>query len=178
LLGSFVEIWGWFIIERVNDNLPRIYIDTTVISYITSRTSRDFILASKQLAAQMWWGRQSLQFHPFISSLVIEECSKGNPSAAAMRLATCDGVERVVVGAAELSLADRLMTLGAVPITEPEDATHIATACLHGAKYIATLNFAHMVNPEAKFKLQVALAKLGYNPPYIASPNELLEATL
>jgi predicted nucleic acid-binding protein len=159
-------------------SLPRIYIDTTVISYLTARASGNLILASKQLAAQTWWDRKDLQFHPFISLLVIAECSRGNADAAARRLVVCRGLETVPLGETIYVLAERLMLAGAVPRSEPEDAAHVAAACLHKAKYLATLNFSHMASPEAKFKLQKALEQMGYQPPLFASPNELLETNL
>jgi hypothetical protein len=161
----------------VTDTLPRIYIDTTVISYITSRASGNFILAAKQVAAQVWWDRQSVQFHPFISSLVITECSRGDEDAAARRVAVCQGIETVLLDDASYDLADRLIAAGAVPRSEPEDATHIAVACLHKAKYLATLNFSHMASPEAKFKLQRALENMGYQPPLKPSVEQVTYST-
>lgn len=34
---------------------PRIYIETSVISYLTSRASRDFIISMCQQITRYWW---------------------------------------------------------------------------------------------------------------------------
>lgn len=67
------------------------------------------------------------------------------------------------------------MASGAVPPTEPEDAMHIAIATVEQMDFVATLNFAHFASPSAKFRLQVAISEMGYRPPLLASPDELLE---
>ena len=74
-----------------------------------------------------------------------------------------------------MALAARLITEGVVPRTEPEDALHIALAAIHKMDYLASWNFAHLVGPGPKFALQTRLAQLGYTPPLLATPEELLE---
>jgi hypothetical protein len=73
------------------------------------------------------------------------------------------------------ALAERLISTGTVPPTEPEDALHIALATLSQVDFIATWNFAHLVGSVAKFRLQLAIQQLGYPPPILATPEELLE---
>ena len=73
-------------------------------------------------------------------------------------------------------LAELLILAGAVPPTEPEDAMHIAIATVEQMDFVATLNFAHFASPSAKFRLQLAISELGYRPPLLASPDELLES--
>ena len=53
---------------------------------------------------------------------------------------------------------------------------HSAVATVKQMDFVATLNFAHFVGPSAKFRLQVASSELGYRPPLLASPDELLES--
>lgn len=154
---------------------PRIYIDTTVISYLTARPSSNIFAMAKQLATAQWWEGSGNKFQPFISSLVILECARGDSVAAVKRIDVCNTLEICEISDAVQTLAERLIARGAIPATEPEDAAHIAAACLHEATYIATFNFAHMANPQAKFKLQLTLKEMGYTPPLIATPIELLE---
>jgi hypothetical protein len=75
----------------------------------------------------------------------------------------------------EQYLARLLIKAGAVPDTEPEDALHLALATLAGVDYIVTWNFAHMVGPSAKAQLSRHIENLGYKPPLIATPDDLLE---
>ena len=72
--------------------------------------------------------------------------------------------------------AERFILEGAVPPTEPEDSMHIAIATVEQMDFVATLNFAHFASPSAKFRLLAAISELGYRPPLLASPDELLES--
>lgn len=154
---------------------PRIYIETSVVSYLTARSSRDLLVAARQEATREWWEHRTVAFQPLISSLVIEEASAGNPEAAMKRLDICLLLPRLVIDAPCEELADRLISTGAVPATEQEDALHIALATLAKVDFIATWNFAHLVGPVAKYRLQSAIEHLGYAPPILATPEELLE---
>lgn len=155
--------------------LPRIYIETSVISYLTARSSRDLLVAARQEATREWWERRASAFRPVISSLVIEESSAGDPEAALRRLDICLPLPRLPIDAASEHLAERLISTGTIPATEQEDALHLAIATLSNVDFIATWNFAHLVGPVAKYRLQSAIEHLGYPPPILATPEELLE---
>ena len=107
---------------------------------------------------------------------MLDEASRGDPAAAERRLAICEGVTLLSESDEARKLAERLILAGAVPPTEPEDAMHIAIATVEQMGFVATLNFAHFASPSAKFRLQVAIGELGYRPPLLASPDELLES--
>ncbi len=155
--------------------MPRIYVETSVISYLTARPSRDLIVAARQEATHEWWGSRSEKFAAFSSQLVLKEVAAGDPEAAMRRLAICQPPPLLPIDAKCETLAERLVSTGAVPPTEPEDALHIALATIAQVDFIATWNFAHLVGPVAKFRLQLAIQQLGYPPPILATPEELLE---
>lgn len=155
--------------------LPSIYIETSVISYLTVRPSRDLLIAARQEATREWWERRFTAFRPVLSNLVVEEASYGDAEAALRRLELCRPLPRLAIDPACEQLAERLISIGAVPATEPEDALHIALATLARVDFIATWNFAHLVGPVAKYRLQSAIERLGYPPPLLATPEELLE---
>lgn len=91
------------------------------------------------------------------------------------RLAICQPLPLLPIDAHCEALAEQLVSTGAVPSTEQEDALHIALATLSRVDFIATWNFAHLVGPVAKFRLQLAIRQLGHAPPILATPEELLE---
>lgn len=109
------------------------------------------------------------------SDLVLDEASAGDPIAAAARLAACGGLKMLDVNPAVQQFANELIRTSAIPMTEPEDALHIALATIHQMDYVASWNFAHLVGPAAKFKLQSKIAALGHRPPIIATPEEIFE---
>ena len=97
---------------------PRIYIETSVISYLTSRPSRDLLIAARQEATREWWELRGTAFEALTSNLVLKEVAAGNADAAIRRLAICQPLPKLAVGADCEALADRLITTGAVPSTE------------------------------------------------------------
>lgn len=61
---------------------PKIYIETSVISYLTSRISRDLVTAARQQLTTDWWDSKKSQYNLFVSQPVISEASDGDQKAA------------------------------------------------------------------------------------------------
>jgi predicted nucleic acid-binding protein len=154
---------------------PRIYVETSVVSYLAARPSRDAITSARQIATHLWWRFLGESFDGIMSDLVLREARRGDESAAARRIAFCAALTLIDTPENTASLAQRLMDERIVPSTEPEDAAHIAIATLAGAKYLATWNFTHFASPDAKYRVVIALSQWGYTPPLIVTPEELLE---
>lgn len=154
---------------------PRIYVETSVISYLTARPSSNVMLLARQQFTRELWALQPDLYEAWLSPLVLDEASQGDPQAAAVRVFVCRGLPELEITNEVKVFAQLLVNTGAVPTTEPEDALHIALATLHAVDYIASWNFAHMVGPAAKFKLQNKISELGHKPPIIATPEEIFE---
>lgn len=144
---------------------PRVYVETSVISYLTARPSSNILLLARQHSTREFWDLQPLRFEAWVSPLVLDEASRGDPMAATHRLQVCQGLIELDINDSAKSFARRLIDVGAVPPTEPEDALHIALATVHAMDYIASWNFAHLVGPAAKFKLQTMIGTLGAQTP-------------
>lgn len=155
--------------------MKRIYFETSFFGYLTSRPSRDLLKAARQQVSLDLWDLRRHAFTPLISGLVLQEATRGDPQAAELRLMACSQADILEITPAAQQLGQRLIDVGAVPATEPEDALHLALATLAKVDYIVTWNFAHMVGPSAKAKLSRHIEHLGYTPPYLATPEELLE---
>lgn len=117
---------------------PKVYIETSVISYLTSRPSRDVVVAARQAITLDWWENHRSRFDLFISELVEEEMLRGDPDAAALRSGKVAGIESLYITEAVERLAGKLIAAGTVPIGSEEDALHIATASAHGTDYLLT----------------------------------------
>jgi hypothetical protein len=100
------------------------------------------------------WNLRGASYTPVISGLVFQEAARGDADAATQRLLACEQTDILEI---------------------TKDALHLALATLAGVDYIVTWNFAHMVGPSAKAQLSRHLEKLGYKPPLIATPVDLLE---
>ena len=64
----------------------RLYLETKIPSYLTARPSRDLIVAGHQEITREWWEKRAAAFRLYISQLVIDEASAGDPAAARQRL--------------------------------------------------------------------------------------------
>ena len=64
---------------------PKVYLETTIPSYLTARPSRDLIRAANQLVTREWWDLRRGVFDLYISQIVLEEAAAGDPAAAALR---------------------------------------------------------------------------------------------
>jgi predicted nucleic acid-binding protein len=154
---------------------PLIYIETSVISYLTARPSRDVLTAARQTWTREWWEAAGNHWTMAISELVVEEAARGDRIAAAQRLDALHGLNVLPVENDARLFARRLIEAGALPPSEPEDALHIALATVVGARYLVSWNFAHLVGPDAKLKLLDAVRACGKAPALLTTPEELLE---
>lgn len=152
---------------------PVVYIETSVISYLASRPSRDLVVAARQAISQDWWENERRRFELRISALVEEEVGRGDPTAAASRLDLLDGIPSLAVSDLAVQLAERLVAQKAIPEGSEEDALHIAIAATQGADYLVTWNFKHINNAETKLLITSVVESCGYRCPLLCSPEEL-----
>ncbi len=132
---------------------PRVYIETTIPSYLTAWPSRDLIRAAHQQTTREWWHRRAV-FEVVASALVVEECGAGDPDAAAARLAVLAGLPLLAVTDAAVGLARELAAGIPLPPRAGVDALHIATAAVHGVDYLLTWNCTHMANAALRGRVE------------------------
>jgi len=111
----------------------------------------------------------------FVSQLVVEEASAGDPTAASRRVAYLANLNLLELSDTTLTLAERLLADGAVPVAAAEDALHIAVAAVHGMHYLMTWNCKHIANAATRNRIEIACNDAGYDMPIICTPEELLE---
>jgi predicted nucleic acid-binding protein len=157
---------------------PRIYLESSFISVLTARPSHNMVKQARQLLSQELWDLRLEAYDAFCSLAVVAEIVRGDPEAAALRRAKCQGLPMLAITPLAESLAENLIASGAIPPTEPEDALHIAVAAAGGMDYIASWNFAHLIGTVLKLKLQKRLGELGYEKLVIANPEEIVESVL
>lgn len=153
---------------------PRVYIETSVVSYLTARPSKEPIKLARQQSSVLLW-QMSDQFEFFVSDAVIDEISEGNEEAAHIRLAYVATIPRVRETLEAKTLASQLINSRAVPETSYLDALHIALAAVHHMNYIASWNFKHMVGAVARNRITQELRQQGYTGITIHTPEELTE---
>ena len=152
----------------------RLYLETTVPSYLTAWPSRDLIRASHQQITREWWERRRTDFYVFISQLVLDEASAGDPVAARERLAVLVDFPLLDLTEEVSSLAITLVAALALPAKAATDAAHIALAAVHGMHYLVTWNCTHIANAEMATVIQDVCRKHGFTAPVICTPEELM----
>ncbi|MFV0387270.1 MAG: type II toxin-antitoxin system VapC family toxin [Pyrinomonadaceae bacterium] len=151
-----------------------VYIETTVISYLTAWLSRDLIRAAHQQITQEWWHNRRNDFEIFVSEFVIIESSAGDLEAAEERLAALEGIALLDVNLEVENLAKSLVSEKAVPEKSVTDALHIAVAAVHGVDYLLSWNCKHIANAEMQNAIKNVCEKHGCKFPRICTPEELL----
>lgn len=154
---------------------PNVYIETSVIGYLTSWPRQDVIVAGHQNTTKQWWATTDERFELFVSQLVVRECSNGDSDAIRDRLESIEGIPVLPITTDAESLAEALLQGQAVPENQPNDALYIAMAATHGVQYLTSWNFRHIVNASLRPAIERICHDSGFNPPVICTPEELLE---
>lgn len=153
----------------------KLYVETSVISYLTARPSRDVISLAHQELTREWWGKAQSEFELYASRLVVAEAEVGDPRAAAARLEVLQPITLLAETPESRALARQLIAAGGLPPKAASDALHIAVAAVHGMDYLVTWNCRHIANARMLRFVGDACRQAGYEPPVICTPEELAE---
>src|SRR6266446_4011290 len=153
----------------------RVYIETTFVSYLTARPSRDLIVAGHQQITHDWWDTCREDYELCVSQLVLQEAGDGNPQAAQERLDVLAKMTMLEIKEEAVELAEELVQSGALPAKAGNDALHIAVAAIHRVPYLLTWNCRHMANATMRAQIESACASQGFKAPIICTPEEMME---
>lgn len=153
---------------------PKVYIETTVVSYLVALPTRDLIQRAHQEVTRRWWERRD-RFALYVSRAVIAEARLGNPDAAARRLNALRGIPRLARNSRAVNLAGALIGRGLLPAQAHMDAAHVAVAAVHGMEYLLTWNLRHLANASIRGKIEEGVRAAGMVSPIICTPEELME---
>jgi predicted nucleic acid-binding protein len=154
---------------------PKIYIETTVISYLTAWPSRDVVRAAHQHLTREWWETRRVGFESYVCQIVLQEVSAGDPEAAAERLNAVKDIPVLQVTVDVPRLAQEFIRRVPLPAKAAADAVHIAMAVVHGMDYLLTWNCTHIANAALRAQIDSVCRAEGYEPVIICTPEELLE---
>ncbi len=153
---------------------PKVYIETSVVSYLTSLPSRDLIRAAHQELTIEWWQRCD-RFELFASEAVLQEAAAGHPEPAGRRLAALAECVVLAVNEQVVDLAAALLFANALPAKAMVDALHVGAAAVHGMEYLLTWNCKHIANATMRGIIEKTCRDAGFEPPTICTPEELTE---
>ena len=151
----------------------KVYVETTIIGFLTARPSRDLVTQAKQQTTQEWWSEERSGFDLFCSVLVVREAGQGDLEAAKERLQTLREIPVLDLTEEARDLAQKIVGPGMIPPQYYEDALHVAVATVHGMDYLLTWNLTHIANATLRRKYEQEIRMEGYDPPIICTPEEL-----
>lgn len=151
----------------------KIYIETSVISYLVASPSKNIVIAAHQASTIDMW-KILEYFDVFISDIVIQEASKGDKKQACYRLEILKEYQVLRIDDEAKELARALLAGKAIPKKCPEDALHISVAAVNGIDAVVTWNFKHINNPVTRKMIRNITEGNGYICPEICSPDELI----
>jgi len=160
--------------ERDEAARHAVYVETTIISYLTAWPMREVVAAARQELTQQWWSTRRSKFDLFVSELVVAEAAAGDADAAERRLAVINDLSLLPVTEEAVALQERLLTETGFPAKARVDAGHIAIATLQGMNYLLTWNMTHIANAEFDAEIRDVCMNAGYEPPKICTPEELM----
>src|SRR5688500_14839736 len=117
---------------------PSVYIETSIVSYLAARPSRDPVTLRNQQLTHAWWNTRREEYALYTSELAKSEAARGDPRVAFQRLAFLDAAMLLPREAATRQLAKVLFARIPLPEQARADAEHIASAVIHGMAYLLT----------------------------------------
>ena len=154
---------------------PKVYLETTIVSYLTGWTSRDLVTAARQQITQEWWQTRREDFDLFASQIVMDEAGAGDADAAARRLEFMSDLPLLNPSDDVADLAQALLDEVPLPAKAAADALHIAVATVNGIDFLLTWNCTHIANATLRGNIEAVCRSRGYEPPIICTPEELLK---
>jgi hypothetical protein len=154
----------------------RVYIETTIVSYLTARPNRDVVIAGHQQITHEWWDTRRTSYELCVSALVLDEASAGDAQAAQERLLVLQPMLVLETTTEALELAEELLRAGALPRKAADDALHIAVAATQAIPYLLTWNCRHLANAKMRPVIEAVCHAKGFKAPIICTPEELLES--
>ncbi len=151
-----------------------VYIETSILGYLTARTSRDLIVAANIELTREWWDTRRNDFQLYASQAVMQETSQGDTAIAAQRLEILGNLSLLDLNQSVLDLAEQFLGRSNLPVKANVDAVHIAVATVHGMDYLLTWNCKHIANAQIQRKLAENSLDFGYELPILCTPYELL----
>ena len=152
----------------------KVYLETSVVSYLAAAPSRDIIVLAHQQLTREWWELRRGAFELYTSEVVVAEAERGNPTAArARREIVLQTIPLPAHEAAE-ELVPVLLRATGLPLKALADMAHISLATVHGMDYLLTWNCKHIANASVQRAVMRACRQRGYEPPVICTPEELM----
>lgn len=155
--------------------MKKIYLDTTIPSYLVARPSENIKVLYRQISTQDWWSDYRKYYDLYVSPMVFEECQQGDASLAKLRISLLDGLTILEENEDVKNLAHFYYDKLNFPKDSVEDAFHIAYAVYYGLEILLSWNNKHIANANVQSQLKKINFEKGYDTPILCTPDEVME---
>ena len=152
---------------------PSVYIETSIVSYLAARPSRNPVTLRNQQVTQEWWETERGRYALYTSFAVNTEASDGDPAVAHRRLELLSSLPLLLPREEADVLAEDLQSRVPLPPQARTDAMHIALASVYGMAYVLTWNCRHITNPRLRTRMAAACTARGFELPVLCTPRNL-----
>ena len=154
---------------------PKVYIESSTISYLTARPTEEPIRKAKQILTRQWWERRE-SFELYISQTVVDEIGLGDNVAASLRVDAVRDISILAFVPSILPLTQALLRTGAIPEKSEADAVHIAYTTVHGMDVLVTWNQKHIATDVKRRLIEAVILDFGFRLPRLLTPEQHLLA--
>jgi hypothetical protein len=152
----------------------RVYIETTIPSYLAAWPSRDLLQAARQQITHDWWNNSRQKFDLCISQTVLDEAAAGDADGARRRLLFLEDLPLLELTAEVNVVAKAIMRSCLLPEKAARDAVHIAVSSVHRIDVLLTWNCQHIANAIIMKELGQIVAGCGCEIPILCTPEQLV----
>ena len=149
--------------------MAKIYLETSLVSYLVALPSRNPLMAARQQLTIEWWDKERSSHDLYASDVVLREARQADPNEAAKRLAVLNGLQMLKTTEAANNLALLFIERHALPEKAAADALHIAIAAVDQMDYLLTWNCKHIANAMTRKAIEQTCMAAGYQPPTIST---------
>ncbi len=161
--------------EKKGISMPRVYIETSIVSYLRQVPSNQVITAARQLLTRRWWDNERANYQLVTSQYVIDEAADGDSRLAQARLDTLNDIPLLQLGPEIDAIAAEIMSRAILPPKAQVDALHIAAAAHQRIDYLLTWNCTHIANARILPRIHGVLSDLRCFVPIICTPEEMVD---
>jgi len=144
----------------MNHDKIKLYLDTSIPSAYFDHSK-----PVRQLITQKWFEHDASLYELYISVIAIQEIERFSnlEKREQIKELTIDYEMKILEFSQKaMDLANEYMRKGAIPLSEPEDAYHIAIATVNHIDALASWNFKHIVSFNPIRKIHELNKKHGY----------------
>ncbi len=154
---------------------PTVYIETTIISYLVAKPSRDLVVAGHQEITREWWETVLPRVRGCISPFIVQEISGGDAAMAQKRVALVSGMPLLEVDDQVEKLGEHYFSAIQIPERARFDALHLAVAAYHAVDYVLSWNCRHIASARVQKRLREINEQLKIPTPVLCTPEGLME---